>query len=169
VNSIRDQIMATNELVEQPAHAIGEQTRRLAPETSFCIAAMRSVNADRQRVFHALTLPEYIETWFSAPGALIDRTVVSRWDEFFSISYSSARSEQSRILCSYRVCRRSKLLFTWRHDNALERRSSLVKIRMEGDFGRTAVHVTHLGLEPSDRQWHQDLWESSLEKMCKLF
>ena len=130
---------------------------------------MRHVNADRQRVFHALTVPEYIETWFSAPEALIGRTVVCRRGDFFSISYSCAESEQLRILCSYKVCRRSKMLFTWRRDIALDRCSSLVKIRLEGDFGRTAVHVTHLGLEPSDWQWHQDLWESSLQKMCKLF
>jgi hypothetical protein len=64
--------MATNELVTQPVRAIGD---RLALEQSFCINATRSVNADRQRVFHALTVPEYIETWFSAPGALAGRTV----------------------------------------------------------------------------------------------
>jgi len=44
-----------------------------------------------------------------------------------------------------------------------------VKIRLEGDFGRTAVYVTHVGLELSDWQWHQEHWEASLEKMCKLF
>src|SRR5258708_35397441 len=135
--SSRDQIMATNKLVEQPARAIGNRTRHLALEQSFCITAMRSVNADRQRVFHALTVPEYVETWFSAPGALIGRTVVCRRDDFFSISYSCAESRQSTILCSYKVCRRSKLVFTWRHDSAFEGTSSLVKIRLEGEFGRT--------------------------------
>ena len=161
--------MAPNELVEQPAVAIGDQTRRLARERSFCVTAIRSVNADRQRVFHALTIPEYIETWFSAPDALTGRTVVSRRDNFFSISYSCAESGQSRILCSYKVCRRSKLLFTWRHDFAFEGNSSLVKVRLKGEFGRTTVQVIHFGLKLSDRQWHQVLWESSLEKMCKLF
>jgi uncharacterized protein YndB with AHSA1/START domain len=130
---------------------------------------MRSVNADRQRVFHALTIPEYIEIWFSAPGVLTGHTVVCRRDDFFSISYSCAESGQSRILCSYKVCRRSKLLFTWRHDIAFEGSPSLVKVRLEGEFGRTAVHVIHFGLGLSDRQWYQVLWESSLEKMCKLF
>jgi uncharacterized protein YndB with AHSA1/START domain len=161
--------MATNELVEQSAHAIGDWIGRLALEQSCCIAALRSVNADRQRMFYALTVPEYIETWFSAPGILIGRTVVCRRDRFFSISYSCAESRPSRILCSYEVCRRNKLLFTWKHENASDGGSSLVKIRLEGDFGHTAVYVTHVGLERSDRQWHQELWESSLEKMCKLF
>ena len=161
--------MATNEFLGQPVRAIGDRARRLPPEQSFCITTMRRLNADRQRVFHALTVPEYIETWFSAPGALMGRTVVCRRDDFFSISYSSTESERFRIPCSYKVCRRSKLSFTWRRDSALERSSSLVKIRLEGDFGHTGVHVTHLGVEPLNRHWHQELWESSLERMCKLF
>ena len=150
-------------------NAIGDRTRRLALEQSFCIIAARSVNADRQRVFHALTIPEYIETWISVPGALTGRTLVCRRDDSFSISYSCAESGSFRILCSYKVCRRNKLMFTWKHDNASEGNSSLVKIRLQGDFGRTAVCVIHVGLEPSDRQWHQELWQSSLGKMCKLF
>jgi uncharacterized protein YndB with AHSA1/START domain len=161
--------MATNELVQQPSHAIGDRTGRLALGQSFSITAMRSVNADRQRVFLVLTVPEYIEKWFSAPGARIGRTVACRRGNFFSISYSCGESGQSGIVCSYKVCRRSKLLLTWRHDDAFEESSSLVKIRLEGEFGRTAVHIIHFGLEHSDRQWHQELWESSLEKMCKLF
>ena len=160
--------MATNELVQQPAHAIGDRTRRLALGQSFSITAMRSVNADR-RVFHALTVPEYIETWFSAPGARIGRTVACRRGNFFSLSYSCGESGQSRIVCSYKVCRRSKLLFMWRLDNAFVGSSSLVKVRLEVEFGRTAVQVIHYGLGCSDRQWHQVLWDSSLEKMGKLF
>jgi uncharacterized protein YndB with AHSA1/START domain len=161
--------MDTNELVEQPARAIGDWTRRLPLEQRFCITAMRSVSADRQRVFYALTLPEYIETWFSAPGTLIGRTVVSRWDDLFSITYSCVESGEFRILCSYKVCRRSKLLFTRRHVSVLKGTSSWVNVQMDGAFGRTTIDLTHSGLELSDRQWHQELWESSLEKMSKLF
>jgi hypothetical protein len=85
--------MATNELVEQPARAIGDWTRRLAPAQSFCITTMRSVNADRQGVFHALTIPKYIETWLSAPGALAGRTVVCRRDNFFPLAIPARRAD----------------------------------------------------------------------------
>jgi uncharacterized protein YndB with AHSA1/START domain len=134
--------MATNELVAQPALAISDRTRHLG------ITAMRSANADRLRVFHALTVPEYIK--------LIGCTAVCRREDFYTISYSRAESGPFRILCSYEVCRRNRLLFTWKHDNALEGTSSLVKIRLEGDFEHTAVYVTHVGLEPSHQQWHQE-------------
>jgi uncharacterized protein YndB with AHSA1/START domain len=161
--------MSTNEFVEQSMHVINRRSRQLPLKPGFSIAVMRRVNADRQRVFHALTVPEYIETWFSVPGSLIGRTFVWRRDELVSISYSCRENEESRIVCSYRVCRKRKLLFTWRHSHALERAPSWVRIRLEGEFRRTAVHVTQFGLELSDRQWHQELWEASLEKMCKLF
>jgi len=161
--------MITNELVGPPARFTSYPAPQLALEQGFRITAMKRMNADRERVFNAFTVPEYIETWFSAPGALAGRTVVWSRDNFLSISYSCEQSAQSRILCSYKVCRRSKLLFTWTRDNAFAGSSSLVKVRLEEEFGRTAVHVIHFGLELSNRLWHQVLWESSLEKMSKLF
>jgi hypothetical protein len=46
---------------------------------------------------------------------------------------------------------------------------SIVKIRLLGDFGRTTVHVTHVGVTTSNQHWHRGLWESSLKKLGRLF
>jgi hypothetical protein len=91
--------MATNELVEHPARATGVRSRRISLEHHFCITAMKNVNADCQKVFHALTLPEYIETWRPTPGALIGRTAGCRRDgclSFFLVRTDTESSAHSK-------------------------------------------------------------------------
>src|ERR1700739_876916 len=113
-----------------------------------------------------------LSTWkhgFPRPG----HSQVSRKYVPERISFRSAtrarRSARCRILCSYKVRRRNKLLFTWKHNAFSETPWSMVRIRLLGDFERTKVHVTHVGLTLRNQQWHQDLWESSLGNLGKLF
>jgi len=165
----RSSPMSTNALAGNPARTIREWKRCLPTEHPFGISATTSVNADRNRIYQALTVPEYVEAWFSVPCAIAGRTGVFAGEDSFSISYWSTQHEQCRIFCSYQVRRRSKLVFTWQHFTTTEATSSMVKIRLLGDFGRTTVHVMHVGLALSDQQWHEGLWASSLEKLSKLF
>jgi len=134
----------------------------------FSIGATASVNADRHRIYQALTVPEYIEAWFSAPGAIAGHTAVSTGENSFSIHWSTPE-DRFRIFCSYQVRRRSKLIFTWQPFTLHETTSSMVRIRLLGDFGRTTVQVTHIGLTPSDEQWYKDLWALSLTQLSRLF
>lgn len=161
--------MSTSTFVSQPARGMREWTGCSPDQPYLAVSAMRSVNAYRSRVFHALTVPEYIETWFCAPRSIPGSIRVFPREDSFSITYSSAEGERFRVLCSYRVCRRSKLLFSWKHDTQSETAVSLVKIRLCGDFGRTTVRVTHAGLTRFNQRWHQDLWEASLERLHNLF
>jgi uncharacterized protein YndB with AHSA1/START domain len=161
--------MSTHTFPGIPAGAIREWKRYSPTVLPLSISVVASVNADRHRIFQALTVPEYIEAWFSAPGAIEGRTEVFAIADFLSISYSCPRGERFTILCSYKVCRRNKLLLTWERVSLSGAEPSMVKIRLLGDFGRTTVHVTHVGVTPSDQQWHRDLWESSLRKLGKLF
>jgi uncharacterized protein YndB with AHSA1/START domain len=161
--------MNTSALAVKPVRTIREWKRTLPTVEQLSISVMASVHADRHRIYQALTVPEYIETWFSAPGAVTGCTEVFVQEDFFSIGYSRKVGERCGILCSYKVRRRNKLLFTWEHNAFSESPSSMVKIRLLGDFERTTVHVTHVGLTLADQQWHQDLWESSLRSLGKLF
>lgn len=160
--------MSTSTFGRQPVRIIREWKSYAPTELPLSVSVMRSVNANRQRIFQALTVPEYIETWFAAPGALLGSTAVFAREGFFSISYADTRGEQIRIFCSYKAIRRSKLLFTWRNETTSDRIPSLVKIRLLGDFGRTTVHVTHVGMAQSEQQWHEDLWNVSLKNLSNL-
>lgn len=161
--------MSTSTLVRKPGHPTREWKRFLPTTQPLSVSAVTSVRADRNRLFQALTVPEYIEAWFSAPDAIESSTEVFAREDFFTVSYASKDAGRVSILCSYKVRRRSKLLFSWQWSAASEGASSLVSIRLLGDFGRTTVHVTHGGVAPSDQQWHEDLWEASFRKLSRLF
>ena len=161
--------MGTNTFVQQPTHVIRGWKSNSSNELPFCVSVTKSVNADRQRIFQAVTVPEYIETWLSPPGALDGSTAVCASEDSLSISYRGAEGERLRIFCQYRAIRRSKLLFTWRNVSKPDGTPGLVKVRLLGDFGRTTVHVTHVGISPLEREWHQDLWTASLQRLRNLF
>ncbi len=161
--------MSTKPFTGNPARTMREWKRCPSIENPFSTSSMTSVNADRNRIYQALTVPEYIEAWLSIPGEISGSTRVFAGDNSFSVSYSSVQDGPRRVFCSYQIRRRSKLVFTWQHFASLESIAGMVKIRLLGDFGRTRVHVTHVGLTRSDQQWHEDLWSSSLRKLSKLF
>lgn len=135
----------------------------------YSVSASSRVNADRARIFQAITVPEYVETWFSAPGCVPGYTRVFVRGSSFCVWGMAEGGSHFRIFCTYRVCRRSKLVFSWEREGSAMPNASLVRIRLQGDFGRTTVDVTHTGLGEPERQWCGDLWKASLQKLSRLF
>ncbi|HUB29395.1 MAG TPA: SRPBCC domain-containing protein [Terracidiphilus sp.] len=140
------------------------------------IAFHMTVSADRRRIFDALTLPEYIETWLSLPGDHSDcQTIASRTDDGYRLEHYHAKGRLDfSISGAYRVCRRGKLLFTWhKHPAGAETahtEQSLVSIRINGAFAESTLLLTHTGLfSESDYDWTRDLWALSLTKLQTIF
>ena len=156
-------LVARNESVSQKwaePVSIGEATQ---------VTVIRSVNADRNRLFQALSLGEYIDAWFAAPGSVPGSTSVAMKPDCFLIRYDRSEGGQERFIGSYKVLRRSKVQFSWKREGLQQASSSLVKIRLQGDFGRTTVHLTHVGLSEPEQSWYRQLWEASLERLAGLF
>ncbi len=162
-------IMSTDNLIRQVGRPVGEWGDDAPEEHSFTVSVMKSMHANRHRIFQALTLPEYIEAWFSAPDALPGYMVVTASQACISISYSRLDGDRCRFLGSYKVFRRSKILLTWKRDSIFESSSSLVTVRLHGNFECTTVHLTHVGLSESEQVWYRALWERSLKKLACLF
>lgn len=162
-------VMSINTSIQPPGYGIREWKSNALNESPSCVSVMRSVSADRQRIFQAVTVPEYIETWLTPPSALEGSTAVCVSDDSLSISYCAADGERLRILCQYKSIRRSKLVFTWRNMFTSDGTPSLVRVRLLGDFGRTTVHISHVGLSSFEREWHQALWTASLQRLRNLF
>ena len=154
------------------------RTRSTKPRASFKeqrIALQMNVHADRRRIFDALTLPEYIETWLSLPCAHSDcRTVASQTDSFYRLDHYAADGLDLSITGSYRVCRRGKMFFSWRKSRACDGSALLpessVMIRLYGDFSRSTLCFSHAGYFSNDEYyWHSELWKRSLKKLQQLF
>ena len=129
-----------------------------------------SVHTDRQRLFQIFTVAEYMEAWLAIPGAHPEsRLNVTRDPGGFRIDRFHSRQIDFTITASYRVCRRSKLQFTWRKDTRFGSSTSEVLIRLHGDFDRTTVALRHTRLSNIDRAWHREFWEQSLRRLSTLF
>ncbi len=135
------------------------------------IAMTVSVNAERHRLFQALTLPEYIETWMRLPGIRGDQQVtVTCTQENYCIFGLSSDASEVCITGLYRVSRRSKIIFTWGKGTAPNAPPSLVTIRLLGDFSRTTMSLSHSGLaSKAEYLWHLAFWESSMGRLRSLF
>jgi len=120
-------------------------------------------------LFQALTVPEYIDTWFVAPDAVSGTTAVTKGPNCFVVTYRSMDGSEKRFVGSYKVSRRGKVQFTWRRDAFGETSSSLVRIRLQGDFERTTVNLKHVGLAQEEQSHYSTLWQASLEKLASLF
>jgi uncharacterized protein YndB with AHSA1/START domain len=161
-----------HELAARTGHRNSHSDRIAEREIAFHM----TVSADRRRIFDALTVPEYVETWLSLPGEHSEcQTVASRTDDGYRLEhYDAGGNLDFSIAGTYRVCRRGKLLFTWRkHPAASEpRRSdeSLVMIRLNGAFAESTLLLTHTGLfSASDYDWTRALWTLSLTKLQTIF
>lgn len=129
----------------------------------------KSIPAERRRVYCALTLPEYMESWLSIPGAAPGCVTVETDNQSFSIYCLDVESARLSIRCSYRTCNNKRLLFDWKCDSLRTARTCLVQIRLVGEFERTNLELIHLGLDPSKINWHHELWDKSLARLSSLF
>jgi uncharacterized protein YndB with AHSA1/START domain len=164
---------ATALLVPQPSR---QRQHGVRPETvERHIVLNVTVSADKRRLFDALTLPEYREAWLVVPGSHSHcYTVVSETGGAFRLDHFAEGGLEFSIAGAYRVCRRSKMAFTWRKSNATSLHVSapetLVTIRLQGAFSDTTVSLDHSGhFSPTEYRWHSEMWSLSLNKLRALF
>ena len=149
--------------------AIRDLSSRSHLENSSTIHASTSISTERQRLFQALTLPEYVEAWLILPGTPQGRSMMIADQNSFSIRCVDAEIGVMNILCSYRAHRRSRLLIDWKYQSSSTVNVSLVDIRLLGDFERTTLELIHFGLHESVMSWHKQFWNASLAQLSKLF
>jgi len=130
-----------------------------------------SIPADIRRLFHALTVPEYVETWLSLPGERPGcSTVAARTDEHYAIGHFCQGRPAVSISGSYRMCRRRNVMFSWRVDGELCVPETEVEIRLRGDFERTLLALRHSGFASRrDFAWHSALWTTSMGRLVSLY
>lgn len=143
--------------------------QQVNPESSLSFTV--SLNADRRRIFHILTISEYMETWLQIPGRREESPIhVASDPTGFHVEYLDEKGNWTALVGAYQTYRTAKTNILWRKAGVCESDLSFVKIRLNGDFERTTLHLTHSGLDcAEDRHWHAQLWGHSLEKLGSLF
>jgi uncharacterized protein YndB with AHSA1/START domain len=135
------------------------------------IACSVTLHSDAVRVFQALTRPEFLETWITLPGDDVACYLVA-WQQNggYQLDHYRDGSRDLMIRGDYRICRRRKLLFTWRMSGELNSPESLIYVGLHGNFTSTILELHHRGLSSEQEYlWQQEMWNSSLGRLQRIF
>lgn len=138
---------------------------------SFNIGVSVTVPSDASRIFQALTKPEFLETWVTFPEDDADCRVVA-WQQGGGYRFEHYRGERRDLTVSgdYRICRRRKMLFSWKMMGDRGVSESLVFICLHGNFTSTILELHHRGIASvEDYGWQQQMWNLSLDRLSRLF
>lgn len=134
------------------------------------IAMSVGVNADADRIFQALTVPEYLEVWIRLPdqadGSMV---VISQKPDGYRLDHYRGGRVVASFISTYLFCHRRKMRFSWRNTTKPAEAASRVDFRIRGNFGDSLLELRHTGLACSDEfLWHQQLWRASLGKLTSI-
>jgi uncharacterized protein YndB with AHSA1/START domain len=143
--------------------------QQVKPESSLSFTV--SLNADRRRIFQVLTISEYMETWLLVPGHRKEAPIhVVSDPKGFHVQFLDEKGTPTALVGAYQTYRTSKTNILWRKAGVRKTDVSFVKIRLNGDFERTTLSLTHSGFKSAEElHWHWQLWKRSLEKLSSLF
>jgi len=168
---MKNSIPFSNVLGQQPRR-IGKHDRADGTDSpSWTVNLECSVAADTRRIFDALTVPEYIETWICVPGHHPECcNVTSRNAHGFQIEHHCSSGTTTKISGTYCSFLKRKLSFSWNPAPGSSAGDSFVDIRLHGDFERSILRLRHFGLDSEDDfNWHSAFWSSSIARLCRLF
>lgn len=128
------------------------------------------VDADGRRIFHALTVPEYLEAWICVPGqAAGSSTIATQEENGFRLEHFSADRLAFKVVGSYLYCHQRKIRLFWRKMRHHAWAESLVDFRLRGNFGSSILELRHTALASADEYfWHRTFWLGSLAKLASL-
>src|SRR5579859_441908 len=125
-----------------PASAEINSVARAAEPPSWTVNLECKVGADTRRIFDALTVPEYIETWICVPGHHPECcNVTTRIAHGFQIELQCSSGPSKKFVATYCSFRKRKLSFSWRPAHGSEGQDSFVDIRLHGDFERSILRL----------------------------
>ena len=147
------------------------RARAVRQQGSWTVHMELSIRAEIRRLYHALTAPEYIETWLSFPGHPAGcANIATKIENDFLIAHVCEGVPTTRISGRFSVCERRNLSFSWRVEGDRNVSTSFVNIRLSGDFEYTTLQLKHGGFASREHYgWHRSLWSSSLAKLKRLY
>jgi hypothetical protein len=139
-------------------------------EKDLAINLSIDVDADARRIFQALTVPEYIETWITFPSQASDSIVQATEEENgYRIDHYAEGRRAVSIRSSYLFRHQRKMRMCWRKVRALNCDESVVDFRLRGNFARSVLELKHTAIEsPAELDWLLRLWHNSLCKLASL-
>jgi len=122
------------------------------------------------RLFYALTIPEYIETWLTSPDSAEVRCIGNPASgETLSIELRDDRRITACIFADYKNISAQDINIRWYVRSRAQTHVSHLRASIRTVRADTLLRIRHSGFtNPIDWHWHQELWGMSLAKMQML-
>jgi uncharacterized protein YndB with AHSA1/START domain len=143
--------------------------RTIAPSSPATIAMSAGVDADAQRIFQALTVPEFLEAWIALPGAAPGEVIASPEENGYRLHQCIAGRVALRITGAFLFCHQRKIRLVWRKADGARHNRSVLDFRIRGNFGSSVLELRHMELDSTEEiSWHRELWQGSLKRLASL-
>jgi uncharacterized protein YndB with AHSA1/START domain len=128
------------------------------------------IEADSSRVFYALSIPEYIETWLQPPDATDTKFVFDlAGQETFHIDLYRGETLQASVYGSCCVMGANQVRYIWKTTSPAGTSETLVDMHLLCASGSCVVNLRHSGFTDTvESAWCCKMWCQSLEKLCRL-
>jgi uncharacterized protein YndB with AHSA1/START domain len=130
------------------------------------------ITADPHRIFHALTLAEYLETWLCFPNANHFGCIeVTQTAKQFAIDVNRLRKASGfiKIRGEHLVREPNEIVFTWVKQCGISIPETIVCIKLAPNHRATDLKLSHIGfVDYKERMWHEDMWRASFEKLRQI-
>lgn len=150
--------------------SIFDRTSECESIQPLAIRASAAFNVAPSRLFYALTIPEYIETWLTPPDAdEVSCTGIPASGETLLIELRRDRRATASIFAGYKSISAQDLNIRWHARSHTHTSVSQLRIAVRTVRANTILRIRHSGFtNDSDWRWHQELWGLSLTKMQML-
>jgi hypothetical protein len=134
------------------------------------VRASAAFSVAPSRLFYALTIPEYIETWLTPPDTDdVSCTGNPATGEALSIELRHDRRITTSIFAEYKTISAQDVNIRWYVRSRARSYVSHLRIAIRTVRADALVRIHHSGFNhPNDWSWHQELWGLSLTKMQML-
>lgn len=125
------------------------------------------IHADPRSLFHALTVPEYLEAWLRPPAC---RSVSALLDgSNYVLQFQSGAAPRIAVRGAWLSRQPNCLSLTWNRRDEIMHVESVLTVELRERPGRTLLHLYHSGFTTAEQSlWHGDLWNSSVERLAGL-
>ena len=134
------------------------------------VRASAAFHVAPSRLFYALTIPEYIETWLTPPDSEEVRcTGNPASGEALSIELRHDRRIATSIFAAYKSISAQDFSIRWYVHSRSHTHVSHLRISIRTVRADALLRIRHSGFTNSGEwHWHQELWGMSLAKMQML-
>lgn len=162
--------MTTVPVSHEPEILSKDRALAQAAGQDWAIRLSVNVNADARRIFQALTVPEYIETWMVFPGQTHDSMIEAAEEENgFRLNHFAAGRKAASIRSSYLFRHQRKMRMFWSKERETGSVESIVDFRLRGNFGCSLLQMRHTAIDSfAEFDWHLSMWRNSLGKLASL-